>query len=403
MTASTKSNVGTRTVSLFVGTRKGAFILKANKDRSKWDLSDPIFLGHVIHDFVADTRTPGVMLMAAKTGHLGPTVFRSTDGGVTWTEASKPPAFDKVEEPAGDAQPELVGKEELSPPLQSGKKKRAVLRTFWLTQGHDSEPGVWYIGTAPAGLFVTTDNGDTWSPVNGFNDHPMYEKWVEFGETPDGQFLHSILIDPRDKNHMYLGISIGGIFESKDKGATWAPLNKGIAADFLPNPDVEFGHDPHCVVLHPANPDRMYHQNHCGFYRIDRPDNQWIRVGENMPEGIGDIGFPVVVHPTNVDKAWVFPMDGTEVWPRTSPEGKPAVYVTSNAGDSWKRQDKGLPKEKAFFTVKRQAMTTDHSNPVGIYFGTTGGEVWASADEGESWTCIARHLPEVYSLSTLEI
>lgn len=122
-----------------------------------------------------------------------------------------------------------------------------------------------------------------------------------------------------------------------------------------------------------------------------------------MPEGIGDIGFPVVVHPTNIDKAWVFPMDGTEVWPRTSPEGKPAVYVTTNAGDSWKRQDKGLPAGKAFLTVKRQAMSTDHSNPVGIYFGTTGGEVWASADEGESWTCIARHLPEVYSLSTLEI
>jgi len=369
MTAATKSNVGTKTVSLFVGTRKGAFILKANKDRSKWELSDPIFLGHVIHDFVADTRTPGVMLMAAKTGHLGPTVFRSADGGKTWTESSKPPAFDKVEEDAaesGHEQAELVGKTDLSEPIDgsAGKAKRAVKRTFWLTQGHETEPGVWYLGTAPAGLFVSKDNGDTWEPVKGFNDHPMYTKWFEFGETPDGQFLHSILIDPRDKNHMYVGISIGGIFESKDKGETWAPLNKGVAADFLPNPDVEFGHDPHCVVLHPVNPDRMYHQNHCGFYRIDRPDNKWIRVGDNMPKGIGDIGFPVVVHPSNVDKAWVFPMDGTEVWPRTSPDGKPAVYVTTDAGDSWKRQDNGLPKEKAFLTVKRQAMCSDHSGPV---------------------------------------
>jgi photosystem II stability/assembly factor-like uncharacterized protein len=376
-----------KTINLLVGTRKGAFVLKSDTRRNEWLQSEPIFLGHIIHHFVADTRTPGVMLMAAKTGHLGPTVFRSTDGGATWKEASKPPAFPKVEE-------NKEGKEEC-------KKGRVVERVFWLTQGHEASPGVWYAGTSPAGLFITRDDGDTWESVSGFNENPMYDQWTE-GATPDGVFLHSILVDPRDSDHMYLGISVGGCFESKDGGASWMPLNRGIEADWIPDPAVEFGHDPHCIVYHPASPDRLYQQNHCGIYRIDRPSDQWIRIGRNMPEGVGDIGFPIVVHPENVDVAWVFPMDGTEVWPRTSPEGKPAAYVTTNGGDTWKRQDKGLPNKQAYLTVKRQAMTTDRQNPLGVYFGTTGGEVWGSADEGETWECIARHLPEVYSLSVQE-
>lgn len=381
--SSAKTDTKLKTVNVLVGTRKGAFVLSADSKRKTWEQSEPIFLGHIIHDFAADTRTPGVMLMAAKTGHLGPTVFRSTDGGTTWTEASQPPAFAKVEE------------------TPEGKKGRVVERVFWLSQGHNSEPGVWYVGTSPAGLFRSADNGDTWESVSGFNEHPMYDQWTE-GATPDGLFLHSILIDPRDANHMYLGISIGGCFESTDKGANWKPLNKGIEAEWIPDPTVEFGHDPHCIVYHPASPDRLYQQNHCGIYKIDRPSEQWIRIGRNMPEGVGDIGFPIVVHPEKVDTAWVFPMDGTEVWPRTSPEGKPAVYVTTNGGDTWKRQDRGLPVSKAYLTVKRQAMTTDKQNPLGIYFGTTGGEVWASADEGETWECIARHLPEVYALTVQE-
>ncbi len=376
-----KKATNKKSISILVGTRKGAFVLKSSSERSQWKQTEPIFLGHIIHHFLADRRTPGVMLMAAKTGHLGPTVFRSVDGGTTFTEATKPPAFPTVEE---------------------GQPGRVVKRVFWLTQGHDSEPGVWYAGTAPAGLFVSRDNGDTWESVEGFNDNPHYVEWATQGETPDGQFLHSILIDPRDPDHMYLGISIGGCFESTDRGKSWAPLNKGVAADFLPNPDVEFGHDPHCIVYHPANPDRLYQQNHCGIYMIDRPSTKWERIGRNMPEEIGDIGFPIVPHPSDINTAWVFPMDGTEVWPRTSPDGKPAVYATTDGGLTWKKRNKGLPAKHAYFTVKRQAMTADSSNPVGIYFGTTSGEIWGSNDEGKSWECIARHLPEVYSLEVLE-
>jgi hypothetical protein len=276
---------------------------------------------------------------------------------------------------------------------------------FWLTPGHASEPNVWYAGTSPQGLFRSEDGGDSWHGVRGFNDHPRRKEWTggDQGGTPDGPVLHSVLIDPRDANHMYIGLSSGGVFESHDKGASWTPLNRGCAADFLPNPDPEFGHDPHCVRMHPLAPDVLFQQNHCGIYRIERPSERWERIGDNMPKKVGDIGFPMVLHPREVGTAWVFPMDGSGVWPRTSPDGKPAVFMTRDSGKRWKRQAKGLPARNAWLTVLRQAMSADHSNPLGIYFGTTCGELWGSRDEGASFRCIAAHLPHVYSVEAVEL
>jgi photosystem II stability/assembly factor-like uncharacterized protein len=363
---------------LWIGTRKGAFALRAGARRRAYGLGGPQFLGHIVHHIVPDPRERKVLLMAAKTGHLGPTVFRSTDRGRTWKEAARPPAFRKV---AGDEKP------------------RAVARVFWLTPGHATEPGTWYAGTAPAGLFRSTDGGDQWEPVAGFNDHPMNPKWAAGLATPDGEFLHSILVDPRDARHLYLAISIGGVFESVDGGRDWAPLNRGVAADFLPDPAVPFGHDPHCVGMHPTLPDRLYQQNHCGIYRIDRPGDTWTRIGKAMPKSVGDIGFPIVLHPRDPDVAWVLPMDGTSVWPRTSVGGKPAVYRTDDAGRSWRRLSRGLPERNAWFTVLRQAMCVDSRESPGLYFGTTAGEVWTSANGGESWRRIAQHLPEIYSVT----
>ena len=369
---------------LLIGTRKGAFFLRADSSRRTWKLSDPMSLGHIVHHLVRDPRDGKTILMAARTGHLGPTVFRSTDFGKSWKEASRPPAFPKAGE---------------------GEQGRVVDHVFWLTPGHASEPGVWYAGTSPQGLFRSEDNGMTWDGVAGFNAHPMNGQWTGGPQdgTPDGPKLHSILIDPRDAAHMYIGMSSGGVFETTDTGKDWRPLNKGCLALFRPEPDPEYGHDPHCVRLHPLQPDRLYQQNHCGIYRMDRPEGRWVRVGEKMPKKVGDIGFPMVLHPRNPDTAWVFPMDGATVWPRVSPDGKPAAYVTRNAGKSWTRQDKGLPKSQAWWTVKRQAMTADAHEPLGVYFGTTSGEIWGSRDEGRRWTCLARHLPEVYSLEVAEL
>ncbi len=365
-------------VSVLIGTRKGAYILRGDKSRRTWKLSDIMFLGQIIHHLVVDPRDGKTILAAARTGHLGPTTYRSTDFGKTWKESERPPAFPKVPE---------------------GQTGLVLNHVFWLTPGHASQPGVWYAGSSPQGLFRTEDGGRTWEGVAGFNEHPMRNTWCggDKDGTPDGPKMHSINIDPRNPKHMYIGMSSGGVFETTDGGSDWKPLNKGCAADFLPVPDPEFGHDPHSVSLHPLMPDRLYQQNHCGIYRMERPEGAWIRIGNNMPKKVGDIGFPIVLHPRDPDTVWVFPMDGTGVWPRTSPEGKPAGYVTRNAGKTWKRLDTGLPKP-AWFTVKRQAMVSDRHDPVGLYLGTTSGELWASRNEGAKWTCLANHLPEIYSV-----
>jgi hypothetical protein len=366
-------------VTLLIATRKGAFTLRSDASRRTWKLSAPMFLGHIVHHMVLDPRDRRTMLMAVSTGHLGPTVYRSTDGGKTWKESSTPPAFRKVPE---------------------GESGRTVNHVFWLTPCHANEPDSWYAGTSPQGLFRSDNGGVTWAAFSYINEDPQYLEWmgtVQDG-TPDGPKLHSIIVDPRNPKHLYFAMSGGGVHESVDGGKTFLPLIKGLEVVEGFDPATVTFHDPHCVRLCPSNPDRLYQQNHCGIYRLDRPSNQWVRIGKHMPKAIGDIGFPMVVHPRNADVAWVFPMDGSTVWPRVSLGGKPAAYVTRNAGNTWSRLDKGLPKADAWWTVKRQAMTRDAHDPVGLYLGTTSGEIWASRTEGQSWVCIARHLPEIYSV-----
>jgi hypothetical protein len=277
---------------------------------------------------------------------------------------------------------------------------RSVDHVFWLTPSLASESGVWYAGTSPHGLFRSDDGGETWHGVDGFNKHPKRKDWCggDKDGTPDGPKVHSILVDPRDSNHLYISMSGGGTFESTDRGADWKPLNKGVLVTFMPDPYPEYGQDPHCVRMHPLLPDRLYQQNHCGIFRIDRPADTWIDIGKGMPKKVGNIGFPIELHPRDPDTAWVLPMDGSAVWPRTAPDGKPSVYRTQNGGKTWQRQDKGFPASQAWWTVKRQAMTSDGFDALGLYFGTTSGEIWSSRNEGESWKCIASHLPHIYAV-----
>ena len=377
-----------RRVLVLIATRKGAWLLHGDTARKTWRVDGPHFHGHIINHLVLDPRDGKTLLAAAKTGHLGPTIFRSTDLGRNWKEATKPPAFAKA--PEGP---------------DTKKTGRAVDHTFWLTPCHANEPNAWYAGTSPQGLFRSNDGGVTWDPFSTINDDPQYREWMGTAQdgTPDGPKMHSIIVDPRDPAHLYFGMSGGGIHETRDRGRTWTPLVKGM--DVVEGFDASnmAVHDPHCVRLCPSNPDRLYQQNHCGIYRIDRPSNEWTRIGKNMPKQVGDVGFPMVVHPRDADTAWVLPMDGQTVWPRTSPEGKPCVYVTRNSGKRWQRLDAGFPKSQAWWTVKRQAMTADAQNPVGLYFGTTSGELWMSRDEGKRWACIARNLPEIYAVEATAV
>lgn len=380
-TATRKSPAEKRRTIVLVATRKGAWLFHSDAARKTWKTDGPHFLGHVISHMVLDPRDGKTLLAAAKTGHLGPTVFRSTDMGKTWKEAKQPPAFTKAAD---------------------GEKGRSVDHSFWLTPAHANEPGVWYAGTSPQGLFRSEDGGVNWTPFSTINDDPQYREWMGTAQdgTPDGPKLHSILIDPRDPKHLYFGMSGGGVHETLDGGKTWKVMIKGmdVVEGFGFDPAQPTFHDPHCLRMCPSNPDRIYQQNHCGIYRIDRPSDTWVRIGKSMPKKVGDIGFPMVVHPRDDDTAWVFPMDGTSVWPRTSPDGKPAVYGTKNGGKTWQRMDTGMPASQAWWTVKRQAMTADKAATTGLYFGTTSGELWLSRDEGKRWSCIARNLPEIYAV-----
>ena len=367
---------------VLVGTRKGLFILHGDARREKWriDTEVPHFFGQIVNHAVRHPVT-GTIMVAARAGHLGPSVFCSTDAGATWTESKQPPAF---------------------PKRDGADYGWSVAHVFWLSPGHQSEPKVWYAGTSPHGLFRSEDDGVSWQSVDGFNLHPDRMTWLGGAQEapPDGATLHSINVDPFDANHLYIGLSSGGVFESTDRGKSWTPRNHGCAADFLPDPNALYGHDPHCLRVHPTARDVVYQQNHCGIYKLTGSGARrtWQRIGNNMPKKIGDIGFPLVLHPRDPQTLWVFPMDGTSVWPRVSVDGKPAVYCSRDGGATWQRQANGLPTRHGWFTVRRQAMSVDGADKVGVYFGTTSGEVWASFDEGGKWHCLMAHLPQILSV-----
>lgn len=374
---------------VLVATRKGAWLFHGDAKRKTFAADGPHFLGHTLSHVVLDPRDGRTLLAAAKTGHLGPTIFRSTDLGRHWKEAKQPPAFAK--------------------PF-NGLPARSVDHTFWLAPGHASERDTWYAGTSPQGLFRSEDGGVTWAPLPAVNDDPQLREWMGSAQdgTPDGPKLHSITVDPRDPAHLLFAMSGGGVHESRDAGRSWRTLIQGLeVVEGFDAATVTF-HDPHCVRVCPSQPDRLYQQNHCGIYRLDgwgdaSGNDTWQRIGRKMPKRVGDIGFPMVVHPRDADTAWVFPMDGQTVWPRTSPDGRPAAYVTRNGGRTWQRLDAGLPEGQAWWTVKRQAMTVDAQPNPALYLGTTSGELWIGRDEGARWTNIARHLPEIYAVEVAEL
>lgn len=348
---------------LLVGTTKGAFILRSNTNRARWDVGGPYFHGNAVYSLAYDNRA-GQHRIWASTASFWGTMLRSTeDFGRIWTN----PQEAAIRFPADTG---------------------LSLKNIWqISLGRADEPNVLYCGVEPASLFESRDHGETWSLVRGLFDHPHRPRWVPGN---GGLALHTIVLDPADKQCMYVAISSGGVYRTNDGGRTWSPKNRGIRAMFLPMKYPEFGQCVHKIAMHPSRPDRLFLQNHWGIYRSDDSSENWKDIANGVPS---DFGFAMVMHPHNPDCAYVVPVESDQF--RCSCDGRLRVYRTRNGGASWEPLTRGLPQKQAYETVLRDAMTADSLDPAGIYFGTRSGQLFGSCDEGKTWNRILEGLPSI--------
>lgn len=359
---------------LLIGTRKGLLIARSTDDRRTWSTDDFQFMNQEVYSVAADLRreTPRI-LAGVGTGHWGPLLTYSDDLGKTWSEPAEPP----IGFPAGtDA---------------------AVARVWQIQPSTAQEPDVVYAGVEPHALFRSEDGGKSFALVEGLWRHPHRPEWMPGG---GGACLHTVLPHPTDPDDVLVVMSAAGVYRTRDGGQTWSPANRGIQAAFLPEDQrfPEFGQCVHKVTFHPSRPDRLYAQNHFGVYRSDDRGDSWTAIESGLPS---NFGFSLVMHPTRPETLYSFPLQADAE--RFPPDAKCRVYRTQNAGDSWEPLSEGLPKDPYYAAVLRDSMAADASDPAGIYFGTRLGEVYASRDDGDSWTMIAKHLPDVLSVRVAQL
>ena len=351
----------TRTL-LLLGTPKGAFIAASDGDRREWRLGTPLCDGWPVHDISVD-RSSGALLAGAGSPWFGPAVWRSDDLGATWTHSSEGLTY-------GDDGPKVA--------------------TVWnVTAGID---GTIYAGGEPAGLFRSKDGGATWEHVEGLTNHPTRPDWQPGA---GGLILHTIVPHPTDPQRLWVGISSVGVFETRDGGATWHTRNRGTRAEFNPADRYpEWGQCVHKLVMAADGDERLYQQNHCGVYRTTDGGVAWEEITGSLPS---DFGFVMTAHPRDPMTAWTIPLTDPQEG-RLMPEGAAAVWRTNDGGDSWSRGDDGLPQHDAYVGVLREAMAVDRHDPVGVYFGTSTGQVYGSADEGRTWSKVVDNLPPIWSV-----
>ena len=359
-------------VLLMVGTRKGAFFLTADGARKSWSLSGPHHAGGDVFHLAYDDREGGTIFAAINSPIWGPEVQRSDDLGATWQKSRQNPAF----------------------PRERGD---SVEQVWHIEPGRPSEPGVVYAGVSPAALFRSSDGGETWGEVVPLSEHPTRAMWEGgFG----GLCLHSMVLDPADVRRMWVGISAVGIFGTEDGGASWAPMNAGVRADFMPDPFLELGQCPHKMLAHPSMPDRLYQQNHCGFFRSDDGGRRWLDLSDGLPSRFGMV---MGTHSSDSDTVYVVPEDkalGTDVGGgvRYVTDARFRVYRSRNAGADWEPLTRGLPQRNAYLHVQREGMATDSLDDCGVYVGTTTGQIFYSRDDGDTWELMIDHLPPINSV-----
>ncbi len=362
-------------VRVLVGTRKGAFVLTADAKRQQWNVTGPHFAGWEIYHLKGSPVDPNRLYASQSSGWFGQLIQRSDDAGKTWAPVGNKFAYDGV---PGTHQ------------WYDGTPHAWEFKRVWHLEPSLTDPDTVYAGIEDAALFRSSDGARTWHELSGLRGHGSGASWQPGA---GGMCLHTIVLDPTNPQRIFIAISAAGAFRTDDAGATWRPINRGLKSASIPNPDAEVGHCVHRIAMHPSRPGVLFMQKHWDVMRSDDAGESWHEVSGNLPT---DFGFPIAVHAHEPDTIYVVPIKSdSEHFP---PEAKLRVYRSRTGGNEWEPLTKGLPQSDCYVNVLRDAMAVDSLDSCGVYFGTTGGQVYASADSGDSWTPIVRDLPAVLSV-----
>jgi photosystem II stability/assembly factor-like uncharacterized protein len=362
-------------VRVLVGTRKGAFVLTSDGKRERWDVSGPHFAGWEIYHMKGSPADPDRVYASQSSGWFGQILQRSNDGGKTWEAVNNQFSYDGI---PGTHQ------------WYDGTPHPWEFARVWHLEPSLTDPDTVYAGIQDAALFKSTDGAQSWKELSGLRQHHTGNRWQPGA---GGLCLHTILIDPKQPDRMFVAISAAGAFRTDDGGATWRPINRGLRSQGIPDPNAEIGHCVHRIAMHRSRPNVLFMQKHWDVMRTDDSGDNWQEVSGNLPT---DFGFVIDVHAHEPETIYVVPIKSdSEHFPL---DGKLQVYRSRTGGNEWEALTKGLPQRDCYVNVLRDAMAVDTLDACGVYFGTTGGQVYASADAGDSWTAIVRDLPPVVSV-----
>jgi photosystem II stability/assembly factor-like uncharacterized protein len=362
-------------VRVLVGTRKGAFVMTSDEKREQWDIAGPHFAGWEMYHLKGSPADPDRLYASQSTGWFGQLIQRSNDGGKTWEPVGNKFEYD------GDA-----GTHQ----WYDGTPHPWEFARVWHLEPSLSDPDTVYAGVEDAALFRSVDGGGTWHELSGLREHGRGPDWAPGA---GGMCLHTIIQDPRDPERMFVAISAAGAFRTDDAGKTWKPVTKGLRSGEIPTETAEVGHCVHRIAMHPSRPDTLFMQKHWDVMRTDDAGENWYEVSGNLPT---DFGFPIDVHAHEPETIYVVPIKSDSE--HFVPEGKLRVYRSRTGGNEWEALTTGLPQSDCYVNVLRDAMAVDSMESCGIYFGTSGGQVYASADSGDNWKPIVRDLPAVLSV-----
>jgi len=386
-------------VRVLVGTRKGAFVLTSDAKRERWNISGPHFAGWEIYHLKGSPVEPNRLYASQSSGWFGQIIQRSDDGGKTWHQPGTPPGEPTTTSggmPKGESNKFVYDTSaETGKPLTThlwydGTPHPWEFKRVWHLEPSLTDPDTVYAGVEDAALFRSIDGGQTWQELPGLRGHGSGAKWQPGA---GGMGLHTILLDPTHPQRIFIAISAAGVFRTDDAGETWRPMNRGLKSQYIPDPNAEVGHCVHRIAMHRSRPAVLFMQKHWDVLRSDDAGDSWHEVSGNLPT---DFGFPIDVHAHEPNTIYVVPIKSdSEHYP---PEGKLRVYRSRTGGHEWEALTKGLPQRDCYVNVLRDAMAVDSLDSCGVYFGTTGGQVYASADAGDTWAPIVRDLPAVLSV-----